>query len=143
MFQGPIRVWHLSLFASCKMIELLPPRQCFYTFALQPIGRLPAGSASTARRRCAGRASCISTPEQVHLPANRLYRARTDLLLLHIDPARLDRPLRWEPGVPSDPGSMLFPHLYGPLPVAAVVAVGDYRPGPDGSFPPFAPVPST
>ena len=78
----------------------------------------------------------LSTPEQVHLPANRLYRGRDDLVLLHIDPALLDSPVRWEPGVATDPESMLFPHLYGPLPVKAVVAVTEYRPGPDGRFQP-------
>lgn len=77
----------------------------------------------------------LSTPQQVHLPANRLYRGRTDLVLLYIDPARLPDPVRWEPGVPPE-GSMLFPHLYGPLPVAAVVDVTPYRPGPDGVFRP-------
>jgi uncharacterized protein (DUF952 family) len=77
----------------------------------------------------------LSTPEQVHLPANRLYRGRDDLVLLHIDPARLDAPIRWEPGVATDPESMLFPHLYGALPVAAVINVTSYRPGTDGSFP--------
>ena len=77
----------------------------------------------------------LSTPDQVHLPANRLYRGRGDLVLLHIDPALLDSPVRWEPGVPTDPESMLFPHLYGPLPVHAVIRVTAYLPGPDGTFP--------
>jgi len=81
----------------------------------------------------------LSTLEQVHLPANRLYHGRSDLLLLHIDPAVLDAPVRWEPGVPTDPESMLFPHLYGPLPVHAVVRVTAYLPGPDGTFPPEPP----
>ena len=65
----------------------------------------------------------LSTPEQVHLPANRLYRGRGDLVLLYIDPAALDSPVRWEPGVATDPESMLFPHLYGPLPARAVIRV--------------------
>ena len=79
----------------------------------------------------------LSALHQVHLPANRLYAGRTDLVLLHVDPRALTAPLRWEPGVPTDPASMLFPHLYGPLPVDAVVAVAPYLPGIDGSFPPF------
>lgn len=80
----------------------------------------------------------LSSPEQVHLPANRLYAGRADLLLLHVDPERLTAPVRWEPGVPSDPESMRFPHLYGPLPVDAVTSVTRYQPGPDGSFAPLA-----
>lgn len=82
----------------------------------------------------------LSTPEQVHLPANRLYRGRGDMLLLCIDPGRLCAPLRWEPGVPTDPAAMRFPHLYGPLPVAAVTKIIEYRPGPDGVFPVVAAV---
>jgi uncharacterized protein (DUF952 family)/GNAT superfamily N-acetyltransferase len=70
----------------------------------------------------------LSTPEQVHLPAERLYPGRRDLVLLVVDPARLTDPVRWEPGVRDDPDSMRFPHLYGPLPVTAVVAVVPYRP---------------
>ena len=80
----------------------------------------------------------LSTLEQVHLPANRLFCGRTDLVILHIDAAALDSPVRWEPGVPTDPESMLFPHLYGPLPASAVIRVTAYRPGPDGTFPPVA-----
>lgn len=80
----------------------------------------------------------LSAPEQVHLPADRLYGGRTDLVLLHIDPTRLSDEVRWEPGVPTDPEAMRFPHLYGPLPVAAVLRVTPYLPGPDGSFPAVA-----
>jgi uncharacterized protein (DUF952 family) len=80
----------------------------------------------------------LSAPQQAHLPANRLYRGRTDLLLLHLDPAALGAPVRWEPGVATDPASMLFPHLYGPLPSSAVIDVTAYLPGPDGTFAPLA-----
>lgn len=76
----------------------------------------------------------LSAPEQVHLPANRLYAGRTDLVLLSIDPAKLADPVRWEPGVPTDPESMLFPHLYGPLPASAVTSVTGYLPDTDGRF---------
>jgi uncharacterized protein (DUF952 family) len=77
----------------------------------------------------------LSTPEQVHLPANRLYRGRQDLVLLHIDPSHLTSPIRWELGVATDPESMVFPHLYGPLPIGAVIDATSYRPGDDGDFP--------
>jgi uncharacterized protein (DUF952 family) len=80
----------------------------------------------------------LSTPQQVHLPANRLYAGRTDLVLLHIDPARLTSPIRWEPGVASDPDSMVFPHLYGPLPAAAVISITSYRSDQNGRFAPLA-----
>lgn len=80
----------------------------------------------------------LSALEQVHLPANRLYAGRQDLVLLHIDPAKLVAPVRWEPGVPTDPEAMLFPHLYGALPVEAVMTITTYLPGPDGRFPPLA-----
>jgi uncharacterized protein (DUF952 family) len=80
----------------------------------------------------------LSTPQQVHLPANRLFAGRSDLVLLRIDAARLASPVRWEPGVPSDPDGMVFPHLYGPLPVEAVIRVTAYPPKPDGTFAPLA-----
>ena len=70
----------------------------------------------------------LSTPDQVHLPAERLYPGRRDLALLVVDPARLTDPVRFEAGQPADPGGLLFPHLYGPLPTSAVVAVVPYRP---------------
>ena len=70
----------------------------------------------------------LSTAEQVHLPGERLFPGRRDLVLLVVDPRRLADPVREEPGAPEDPEDMRFPHLYGPLPTAAVVAVVPYRP---------------
>nr|WP_294634994.1 DUF952 domain-containing protein [uncultured Rhodococcus sp.] len=76
----------------------------------------------------------LSTAGQVHLPANRLFFGRKDMVLLLLDTERLDAPVRWEPGVPQDPDSMLFPHLYGPVPTAAVTDVVDYLPDASGMF---------
>lgn len=76
----------------------------------------------------------LSTPHQVHQPANLLYRGRDDLLLLVLDPARLDGEVVFEPG--SHGEQELFPHLYGTIPVAAVTSVVPWRPGPDGLFAP-------
>jgi uncharacterized protein (DUF952 family)/GNAT superfamily N-acetyltransferase len=78
----------------------------------------------------------LSTPDQVHLPATRLFAGRSDLLLLALDADRIGVPVRFEPGVPTDPASMRFPHAYGPVPTAAVLAVLPYRPGADGAFAP-------
>ncbi|GAC1396590.1 MAG: DUF952 domain-containing protein [Mycobacterium sp.] len=80
----------------------------------------------------------LSTPEQVHLPANRRFSGRTDLVLLRIDPARLISSVRWEPGVAADPDTMVFPHLYGPLPAKSVISVTPYLPDGNGRFAPLA-----
>ncbi|TYP82718.1 GNAT family N-acetyltransferase [Blastococcus xanthinilyticus] len=70
----------------------------------------------------------LSPPDQVHVPAQALFPGRRDLVLLVVDPARLRDPVRFEPGQPADPAGRLFPHLYGPLPTRAVIAVVPYRP---------------
>ncbi|MDQ3402232.1 MAG: DUF952 domain-containing protein [Actinomycetota bacterium] len=75
-----------------------------------------------------------SDPGTVHLPADRLYAGRSDLILLEIDPTLLGVPVRWEPADPPIPGGPWFPHVYGPIPASAVVAVHDFPPGPDGGF---------
>jgi len=76
----------------------------------------------------------LSTPEQVALPASRLFHGRQDVALLVFDPDRLRVRIEWEPGVPGDPESMRFPHAFGPLPTNAVLGVLPYRPRPDGGF---------
>ncbi|MFT4127824.1 MAG: DUF952 domain-containing protein [Gordonia sp. (in: high G+C Gram-positive bacteria)] len=79
----------------------------------------------------------LSAPHQVHRPANRIFGGRDDITLLVLDPDRLEGEIRWEAGVPDDPAAMRFPHLYGHLPVAAVVEVVEYIPDADGRFAPL------
>ncbi|MEK8106846.1 DUF952 domain-containing protein [Micromonospora sp. M12] len=50
--------------------------------------------------------------------ARRHFAGATGLTLLSVEEERLGDALRWEPSR----GGLLFPHLYGPLPVTAVVA---------------------
>lgn len=46
-----------------------------------------------------------------------------DLVVLVVDPARLDVPLKYEA---AKPGGEEFPHVYGPIPVDAVVDVEEW-----------------
>jgi uncharacterized protein (DUF952 family) len=55
-----------------------------------------------------------------------------NLVLLVIDPGRLDSEMHWDPGV--DLATELFPHIYGPVNLDAVVQVVDFEPTPDGKF---------
>jgi uncharacterized protein (DUF952 family) len=71
----------------------------------------------------------------IHLPLTALFNGRTDMVLLVIDPTRVGAPVRWEPGDPADPaGTPWFPHVYGPIPTNAVLAVHPLTPEPNGSF---------
>ena len=56
------------------------------------------------------------------------------MVVLRLDPSRLGAPVKWEAGVATDPDAMTFPHLYGPLPAAAVTSVTPYPLGADGRF---------
>jgi uncharacterized protein (DUF952 family) len=78
----------------------------------------------------------LSTREQIEVTATTYYAGATDLVLLTVDPERLDD-VRFEassppPGAPVREG--LFPHLYGPLPIHAVVTATPWLPEADGSF---------
>ncbi|MEY9994162.1 uncharacterized protein (DUF952 family) [Streptomyces sp. V4I8] len=48
------------------------------------------------------------------------YDGPDELVVLVVDPARLDVPLKYEA---PEPGGEEFPHVYGPIPVEAVVEV--------------------
>jgi uncharacterized protein (DUF952 family) len=72
-----------------------------------------------------------SYAEQVIRTANKFYRGMHGLVLLEIDPARLTCAVVEEN---LEGGSELFPHVYGPLPVAATTGAHVLIPGEDGTF---------
>ncbi len=66
-----------------------------------------------------------STVQQVTATANRFYAGREDLVLLSIDPDRLSAEVVFENTMG---GEELFPHVYGPIELAAVVDAREWRP---------------
>lgn len=73
----------------------------------------------------------FSTTAQVRASAAKHRAGVPDLLLVTADAAALGAALRFEPASGGRrPG--LFPHLYGPLPLSAVLSVTPLPLGPDG-----------
>jgi uncharacterized protein (DUF952 family) len=73
-----------------------------------------------------------SKVDQILRVANFIYAGQHGLVLLVIEPALLTSELRWEPGV--DLAIQLFPHIYGPVNLDAIVDVLAFEPGTDGRF---------
>lgn len=71
-----------------------------------------------------------SRREQVLAVAEESYADAAQLVLLTIDPALLASPVRDDEVAPG----VVFPHIYGPLNLDAVVAVQPLRRGADGRF---------
>jgi uncharacterized protein (DUF952 family) len=92
---------------------------------------LEAGSYQADSLSSEGFIHC-SKPEQVERVANAYYHGKDGLVLLVIDPQKVTPEIRWEPG--TDKPDELFPHIYGPLDLEAVLQVIDFEPNPDGSF---------
>ncbi|WP_427789290.1 DUF952 domain-containing protein [Brevundimonas diminuta] len=61
----------------------------------------------------------LSAADQLAITAAKYYAGQDDLMLVEVDLAALGDALIWEPSR----GGALFPHIYGPLPVAATRAV--------------------
>ena len=72
-----------------------------------------------------------SEAHQVVAVANRLFQGRTDLVLLHIDEAALQAPVRDEN---LEGGLEPFPHVYGALNLDAIVEVSRFAPDDAGRF---------
>ncbi len=79
-----------------------------------------------------------SRPDQILAVANAWYRGQHDLVLLWIDPERLQAPLGWEPAAtgPSavEEDAERFPHIYGAVNLDAVLAVDPLPPDEQGRF---------
>lgn len=73
-----------------------------------------------------------SKADQILRVANLLFAGKHGLVLLVIEPAKLTSALLWEPG--QDLAAELFPHVYGPINLEAVMDVLDFETGPDGLF---------
>jgi uncharacterized protein (DUF952 family) len=68
---------------------------------------------------------------QVGPVANRIFRGQTDLVVLEIDPALVNCHIVDEN---LEGGSELFPHIYGRLPLTAVLRTHDFRSDHAGHF---------
>jgi uncharacterized protein (DUF952 family) len=80
-----------------------------------------------------------STKSQVWPVAEKYYQGQRGLILLMIDPSLLSSDLKWEPpsgGTPPPgvPEGDLFPHIYGPINLEAVVKVFDLESDPNGKY---------
>ncbi|MDX8468203.1 DUF952 domain-containing protein [Mesorhizobium sp. VK23B] len=71
----------------------------------------------------------FSTAAQVRETAAKHFAGQTDLLLVAVDGARLGEALKYE----ISRGGALFPHLYAPLDLDAVLWVKPLPLGADGS----------
>jgi len=87
---------------------------------------VPPGFASDGFIHC-----CAA--EQIAEVANRYFRGEADLVLLCIDPQRVAAEVRYEDLTGR---GIAYPHIYGPLDLAAVQAVLPFSPEPDGAFRP-------
>lgn len=72
----------------------------------------------------------LSTDEQLRGTLDKHFAGQDNLYLARIDLAALGSDVRWE----LARGGALFPHIYGPLPLAAVIAHGTLRRRADGSI---------
>jgi len=71
----------------------------------------------------------LSCASQLSETLDKHFSGVSDLMLVAVDLPRLGDAVRWEPSR----GGQLFPHIYGVLPIDAVIAVGPMERMPDGA----------
>ena len=70
-----------------------------------------------------------SQPQQILQVANNFYKGIPELVLLWIDPEKITSKLIWEAA-----DGVLFPHIYGPISLDAVIAVSNFQSDVDGIY---------
>lgn len=90
---------------------------------------LKGGEYSTNSLLTEGFIHC-SYKHQLEEVANRIFRGRTDLWLLTIDPRKLHSEIRIEM---ADNGNA-YPHIYGKIPLDCITHYWNWKPAPDGTF---------
>ena len=115
-WRSPQRIYHLALAEDWRAAKVCGKyRRSTRGLSLEQVGFIHASGA-----------------DQVEATFRRFYADAEAVLLLTLDPGRLDAPLRWEAALDSDE---LFPHIYGPLPVWAVLLAEPFGPVPFGLAP--------
>ncbi len=71
-----------------------------------------------------------SKPDQVVNVANTNFKGQSDLILLLIDEQRVKSEIKYEDGGSGE----LYPHIYGPLNIDAVIHTMDFPCDIDGTF---------
>ena len=59
-----------------------------------------------------------STHDQIQGTLDKFFTGQTDVILLSIDTDKIKQHLKWEK---SPRSGRIFPHIYGPLPINAVI----------------------
>ena len=79
-----------------------------------------------------------SRVDQILRVAETFYAGQRGLVLLVLDLAQLTAEIKWEPPAGQAPHGVLehdlFPHIYGPINLEAVIEVIDFPLGADGHF---------
>ena len=72
----------------------------------------------------------LSTAAQLTETVDKHFAGQTDLHVAAVDLGAFGGSLKWE----ESRGGQLFPHLYGPLPLEAVIAYGPLQRDDDGTM---------
>jgi len=79
-----------------------------------------------------------STKDQIVGVANTFYHGQQGLVLLFLNPDKLDHELKWELPAELEPTHAregeLFPHVYGPINLDAITDVIPFEPDGNGNF---------